>query len=71
MAKQQKLNFISLLDQLVVIKNKAKEQNLNVTQLKGLRFVRKDPFGKVDYVDNFKLKLAKNGDEVVIIMLTE
>lgn len=71
MAQKQKLTLVNLLDQLAFVKDKAKSQGLSITQIKGLRFIRKDAFGVVTYVDDFKCNLAKNGSEIVIIMLSE
>lgn len=72
MAKQQeKLSFVKLLDELFVLKGKAETQRFSTTQIKSLRFIKKDNRGNVTYVDNFKLHLVKNGEEVVIIMLPE
>ncbi len=71
MAEKQKLTLVNLLDQLKFVSDKAQSQKLNITQIKGLRFIRKDAFGVVTYVDDFKCNLAKNGNEIVIIMLTE
>lgn len=67
--KKEPLTYINLLDELVFIKERAKSQNINVTQLKNLKFYKQDIFGKVTLVENFKLNLAKNGTEIIILML--
>lgn len=74
MAKKQKkepLTYMSLLDELLFIKERSeqKEINLTVDQIRSLKFIRKDATGKTSLVDSFKLNLVKYNGEVAIIML--
>lgn len=74
MAKKQKdkfLRYISLLDELYFIKGKGEELKLSTEQIRKLRFVKKDILGNTNFVENYKLQLAQNGNEIVILILEE
>lgn len=69
--QKQSLTYIKLLDELLFIKGRAEEFDIDPEDIKKLKFVKQDEFGRIERVLDFKLNLVKSGEEIVIIILNE
>lgn len=74
MAKKQKrqpLTYLYLLDQLLFIKDRAEKIGMGQEQMKQLKFIRQDAFGKITEVELFDLNLVRLDKDKVVIKIFE